>query len=273
MFVESVIKSNYQQLTKSEKKIANYILHHMDVTVHQTMSTLAKSVGVGEATIVRFLAKCGFQTFHSLKYSIVKDLENARDEHTPIDYIEELFGVTKKQIDATNGFLDRNMLKEVARLIYDAYNVYFFGIGHSGVMAELGSYRFMRVGRASKAVTDIHFQSIHATICGKHDVVIGISKSATSPEMVKSLSIAKKQGAKIVLIASNLHTKMTELSDYVFLATCDHSYMLYNGGGFDACVTQMLILDSLVTEYTYIDSDNIRDLAENITESFTKGRE
>jgi hypothetical protein len=66
---------------------------------------------------------------------------------------------------------------------------------------------------------------------------------------------------------------MTELSDYVFLATCDHTYMLYTGGGFDACVTQMLILDSLVTEYTYIDLDNIRELSETITESFTKGRE
>ena len=191
MFVESVIKSNYQQLTKSEKKVANYVLSHMDSMVNLTMSNIAKNVGVGEATIVRFLNKCSFQTLHSLKYSIVKDLESARDNHTPVDYIEELFGVTKKQIDATNNFLDRKMLKEVVDLIYKARNVYFFGIGHSGVMAELGAYRFMRVGRITKAVTDIHYQSIQATICGKDDLIIGISKSATSPEMVKSLSIAK----------------------------------------------------------------------------------
>ncbi|MEA5017453.1 MAG: MurR/RpiR family transcriptional regulator [Erysipelotrichaceae bacterium] len=273
MFVESVIKSNFQQLTKSEKKVATYILDNMDVMVHQTMANIAKNVGVGEATLARFLLKCGFQSLHALKYSIVKDLENARDKNTPIDYIEELFGVVKKQIDATNNFLDRDKLREVAKKIQKAKNVYFFGIGHSGIVAELGSYRFMRVGRVTKAVTDIHYQSIQATITDQEDIVIGISKSATSPEMIKSLSIAKKHGATVVLIASNLHTEMTELSDYVFLATCDHSYMLYNGGGFDACVTQMLILDSLVTEYTYLDPENIRDLSDTITESFSKGRE
>ena len=63
MTITYTIQENYSTLTKSEKKIADYILTSGEKIVHSTMSDIREATNVGDGTIIRFCQKIGFSGF------------------------------------------------------------------------------------------------------------------------------------------------------------------------------------------------------------------
>lgn len=68
-----LIKENYPFLTKSEKKVADFILNSGKTIIYSTMSDIKKNTKVGDATIIRFCQKIGFSGFSDLKIEIAKE--------------------------------------------------------------------------------------------------------------------------------------------------------------------------------------------------------
>ncbi|MGB4373907.1 MAG: hypothetical protein WBI86_00095, partial [Defluviitoga tunisiensis] len=62
--IEALINSRMHSFTKSEKKVADYILNSKKSDITRiTISELAANCGVSEATIVRYVKKVGFESF------------------------------------------------------------------------------------------------------------------------------------------------------------------------------------------------------------------
>lgn len=55
------------------------------------------------------------------------------------------------------------------------------------------------------------------------DVVIGISTSGNSPNVIKALDVAKKNGMKTVVLTGGTGGKMTNLADYTFVVPSRHT--------------------------------------------------
>lgn len=67
MDILAIISSYLPTLSKSEKKVAQYILSNSDEVVNLSINELALLSEVGESTIVRFTRKIGFGVFKILK--------------------------------------------------------------------------------------------------------------------------------------------------------------------------------------------------------------
>ena len=271
MNVEVKIKAVYPSLTNSERKVADYMLNAKDSMISQTLVNLSKSIGVGEATIIRFLNKCGYDALHAFKFDVVRDSENEKDDNVD-NAVDKLASSLMKQLDNSANSLNKEMVKEVAKLYASARNVYFYGIGHSGIVAEMGAYRSLRIGRNAKSITDMHFQAIQATICNEEDLVIAVSLSGQSPELVAAVQIAKAKKATVVAIVSYLQSDLAQIADYVFLATSERVFLRSDGSGIDAVVTQLFVIESILTEYSFIEHQKTKELSEEITMSFARQR-
>ena len=55
------------------------------------------------------------------------------------------------------------------------------------------------------------------------DVVIGISTSGNSPNVIKALDVAKKNGMKTVVLTGGTGGKMTNIADYTFVVSSRHT--------------------------------------------------
>jgi len=55
------------------------------------------------------------------------------------------------------------------------------------------------------------------------DVVIGISTSGNSPNVIKALDLAKKNGMKTVVMTGGAGGKMANLADYTFIVSSRHT--------------------------------------------------
>ena len=49
---------------------------------------------------------------------------------------------------------------------FGRWMIYFYGIGSSGIAALMAEDRFLRVGKACKAVNDPHLQRVQSAILG-----------------------------------------------------------------------------------------------------------
>ena len=58
-----LLRSSYNGLTKSEQKLADYILKNPSDVMHMTMSELADATSSADATVFRFCHKLGGRSF------------------------------------------------------------------------------------------------------------------------------------------------------------------------------------------------------------------
>ncbi|GCF94368.1 RpiR family transcriptional regulator [Enterococcus florum] len=253
------IRANYENLTKSEKKVADYIVSTGDKLHQQTLSDIKKATMVGDATIVRFCQKMGYSGFSDLKIAIAKEELN-NPESTESSFVKRVEKKLANAIKDTSSLADEKKMKEAASFINQAKNIYIYGVGSSGITALDMESRFLRGGLRVKAITDPHYQMMNASLFTQEDLVIGITLTGKTKDIYDALSVAKKNGAKIISICNYVLSPVAQISDVV-LQTAIEEYLL-NGGSLTGKISQIFAIDLLITYYekTYgINEDQMRE--------------
>ncbi len=69
------IQTNMPEFTKSEKKVASFILQEKQAVTNMTILDISQGAGVSEASVMRFRNKLGIKKLIDLKIRIAKDSE------------------------------------------------------------------------------------------------------------------------------------------------------------------------------------------------------
>ncbi|MGC6770455.1 MurR/RpiR family transcriptional regulator [Enterococcus sp. LJL128] len=263
------IHANYTYLTKSEKKVADYVVSSGEKVLHQTMVDIKKATMVGDATIVRFCQKVGYNGFSDLKIDIAKEGFPAgvpsHSSLTEKNFIKTIEDRLIKAIQETCVLADEQKLKTAVTYIYNAKNIYIFGVGSSGITARDMESRFLRGGVQAKAITDSHYQAMNASLFSKEDVVIALSLTGKTTDIYDALSIAKKNQAKIIVISNYVLSPIAQIGDVV-LQTAIEEYLL-NGGSLTGKVSQIFAIDLLITYYEKTYGINELQMREKVARS------
>ena len=234
-----LIKENYPFLTKSEKKVADFILNSGKTIIYSTMSDIKKNTKVGDATIIRFCQKIGFSGFSDLKIEIAKEDFSQKKEHpTSVKYYDEIANSLTEALYSTIRLLDEEKLNEAIKMITQSKNIYIFGVGSSGNTSLDLENMFLRVGVQAKAVLDPHFQAQVASLLTVNDLVIIFSLSGKTKD---------------------IHSPIGKSADLV-LQTAIEEFL--NGGSLAGKISQLYICDLLVHGYEQnnnIDSVELRE--------------
>ena len=75
--------------------------------------------------------------------------------------------------------------------------------------------RLMRAGLDVDVVTDPHIMKMRAALVDKDCLVIGISLSGKTKEVLDCLHVAKKSNAKVVLLTSNIEPGVDKFCDEI----------------------------------------------------------
>ncbi len=140
-----MIESCYPSLSKSERKVADYILQEKGNIIYETLLEISKKIKVGEATILRFVRKIGFSGFQDLKLQIAKDDEPVNETYHE-NYIDSIAANMTNTIQNTKNVLDSNQLRMAIEFIQSSNRLFFYGVGASGLAAYEAQSRFIRMG-------------------------------------------------------------------------------------------------------------------------------
>lgn len=242
--------------TKSEKTLIEYVKSDLDNIIYKSISVIAKESGVGEATITRFTKKLGFNGFQDFKVTLAKEISNKKNTsiinlhvHRDESVKETASKMLKSSInilDKTVNNIDLDLMCKCRDLIMNAKRLYFIGIGHSGIAATDINYKFMRIGFTTTPVTDSHIMLTMSSITNDDDVIVAISNSGTTKEVVKTVKQAKENGTKIISLTEDSDNPLRALADYAL--TYISAETIFETGSISSKIPQIFLLDLLYTE-------------------------
>lgn len=248
-----IIRSSYNSLTKSEQKVADYVLLNTNNVIYSSIDELAEMANVGDTTVLRFCRKVGYKGFQSFKMALAQDLTvqmaNYEDKLSDeIQYGDTINEVSQKTLNymiqglnETKVLLAEKSLEEAIEYIINARRVEFFGVGTSSLTALDAVYRFIRIGINAGCYIDTHIQNMNASLLTADDLAIGISFSGSTKDTVEALSLAKKSGAKTICITHYAKSPITKYSDIVLISGSKENPL--QGGAISSKVSQLMVID------------------------------
>lgn len=218
-----LIHNMLHTLTKTEIKVAEYIISNPAEVMHMTITELAETTGSAEATISRLCKKLSFAGFQSLKIALASDLyepmESVYNEVSPDDTTNiaagKIFHNINEALQDTLKILNPESLDRAVTAILSARRIEVYGTGGSAPIALDVEHRFSRFGTPIRAHADQDMQVISASLLHPGDVVIAISHSGSNQSILESVKIAKDNGATVIAITSYLRSPLSQIAHII----------------------------------------------------------
>lgn len=242
--------------SKADQKLLAYLRENASMVPRMTISELAKACQAGEATVTRFVKKLGFGSMQEFKVALAAELtKNSRNYiiNRDIAIGESALVTGRKLLEANVSTLERTLsalpdglLEDCARQILAARRIVFIGLGNSGFTAKDSAYKFFRIGLNSVGIDNSHDMVMTAALAGKGDVVLAVSQSGKSPEVLHTLKMAYEHGAVCLLVTAN-----RQAGQRAFIHRCiayEAKESLLETGSITAKLAQFFIMDLLYTQ-------------------------
>lgn len=247
------IKTGYNSFSKAEKKIADFLIQNPNNILPLYITELAKQCDTSEATIVRFSKRLGFDGYQQLKIAIAQESEYhpINENITQSDSAESIFQKVCDDIycslEKTKKAIDGGNLDRCCQAILASNNILVFGLGNSASVAMDASHKIFRLGLNAHAYTDNHLQAIASAHTDGQSVVIGISHSGQSKDIVQAMQIAKQNGATTIAITNLGKSAIDKVSDVILHTVSDETN--YRILGLSSRIAQLAIIDTI---YSYL---------------------
>lgn len=251
---------SYNTLTRSETKVADYILRHKQEIRLQSISELAQRCSVSEATISRFCHSVGCASFNEFKLAVVQaisaseNMDMGTDLYSsilPDDSIEQkcrkLCNVSTDALHQTLSELDVDIIDKVVDMLSRAGSVYCFGQGNSSIVAEDAWGRFSCVSPKFHYIANANLQATTAELLGKNDVVLYFSFSGAVRELTEMGKILQNREAKLILVTRFPNSPGAQYADLLLI--CGANEAPQQQGSIAAKIGQLFIVDVLFHEY------------------------
>ena len=203
------IQQKYNNFSDKEKAIADYILNQPDMIKNINITELAKIIGTSGATITRFSKKIGCDSFVEMKMQINLSTNDSESIDSD-DIFSSVYSHYNEVIERTNSIIDKSAIFNIVEEIKKANKIYLYGVGSTEMMQRL-----IRMGFNIHCISDSHMMIINSSIASSEDLVIGLSISGETKEVVNALKVSKRNGAKTACITSFDESSVTVYSDII----------------------------------------------------------
>ena len=268
-----LLQQHQGDLTKSGRTVADYLVQHAAEAQYLSISSLAKECCVAEATVFRFCRALGFEGYHEMRIALAQAnatgaLVNQRVPEPDADtatLCEHASALLMTTINGTQNALSPEAVDRASELLRKARQVYCLGQGGSMLIANDICARFACISTKFRTAGDSHLQLVTASLMTPEDVVLFVSYSGATRDMLETLRTAKAAGAKIILLTHYEDSPGAKLADVVLLCGAQESPL--DSGNIPIKVALLYVAEVLVLRYTMNDPQNVMDAQDRTSEA------
>ena len=263
------ISEAYYSLTAAEKRCADYVLAHQQEAQFLSITELAEVSNVAEATVSRFCRRLGYRGYNAFKLALANAAAQLGAWGNPLsgevtkedsleDVCRKLQTVDTAAISQTLEMIRPDQMRKAAKMLRGAKRVLCMGQGGSMLIAEEAAHLFSTVGGKYQAVRDSHMQAIAASLMGPEDVVVFVSYSGATRDMMDTLHLARENGAKVILLTHYSDAPGAALADVVLLCGAKESPL--DSGSMPVKLAVLFVANVLFLRYT-LDNQELANLS------------
>jgi RpiR family carbohydrate utilization transcriptional regulator len=213
------IELERNNLRKSEQKVADFVLDNASDVIHMRIIDLAAKAHVSEPTVVRFCRALQYDGFQDFKMTLAQDLaSNPNFEQFTLDSKDSVTDFQKKIFDSMIGnlihirdYLEPQNIEAAIDALASARRVEFYGFGASAAVCSDAQHKFQRLQIPAAAHCDPHMQIISAVTMNDQDVVVAISQTGRTKDMLHTCKLVRETGATLLTLCPG-GTPLSELA-------------------------------------------------------------
>ena len=199
-----LLHQRQDQLTRSGHAVADYLLQHADEAQYLSISSLARECNVAEATVFRFCRALGFDGYHEMRIALAQanatgtpsSQRELQPGATTAELCEHAYARFLTAINGTQNALSTEAVDEAVHLMQEARQVFCLGQGGSMLLANDICARFASLSTKFRTAGDSHLQLLTASLMNEADVVLFVSYSGATRDMMETLRTAKAARGK-----------------------------------------------------------------------------
>jgi DNA-binding MurR/RpiR family transcriptional regulator len=249
-----MINKRYNSLSKTEKRVAEYIQKHMDEAVVLTLQGLAKKCDTSDATVLRFCRSLGYMGFADFKISLVPELlRSGKKVYLDVDKKDGVGDIKEglkqnfiNQAESTLNNCDIKILSSLASKISKANKVMIIGLGGSAGVAQIFCDSLSSLGIFSSFLQDRSIIQNVVPMLKSNDVLVGISHSGETEEIISAIITAREYGAVTIGITNFLPSGLADAAQFPLLT--DVPSNLLGSYSCQARISQLVILELILYE-------------------------
>ena len=270
-----LLHQRQDDLTKSGRLVAEYLTPHADEAQYLSISSLAKECNVAEATVFRFCRALGFEGYHEMRIALAQanatgallNQQELRPDASTASLCEHAHAIFLTAINGTQNALSTEAVEKAVALMREANQVFCFGQGGSMLLANDICARFASLTTKFRTAGDSHFQLLTASLMGPEDVVLFVSYSGATRDMMETLRTAKSAGAKVILLTHYEDSPGAALADVVLLCGAQESPL--DSGSIPIKVAVLYVAEVLLLRYKLSDPEAATLAQDRTSEALT----
>ncbi len=268
--IEVRTRNIYENLSNSEKKVADFFLANINEVFTTPIDELARQAGVSKVAWVRFCKSIGFDGLKDMKRSLYNELSGAiaesgkpeeaasftdiREANDTVHLIQTVKRNSIRAIVDTEKLLAPAAVETAARTILAARSIRIFGVGASAIVGEDLYNKFLRIDRNVCFNRDLHIQLTYAANMTPQDAAVLISMSGSTREVLEMLTLARQNGTPTIALTKFDKSPLAQFADTVLYLSSPE--ILPRSGAMSSRIAQMMAVDVLFSAVANLDYEN-----------------
>ncbi len=251
MNVYKIISEKMATMSRSQLKIAQYILKNPNQIPFLNVGKLAKKTDVSDATVVRFVTYLGFSGYPEFQQHLQSSLQQQLTTTERLKMSKEIYGEKDEEIadilkgdldniETTMKNLDITSFRQAVECLLKARKAYIIANRSAVAIGTFLHYYLGMILDHVEMLDSIEKDADRLYELQKDDLVIGISYSRYTKSTVEVFSYAKEKGAMTVALTDNLLSPLIPHADVSLTAASQMPSFI------DSFVAPMSVINALI---------------------------
>jgi DNA-binding MurR/RpiR family transcriptional regulator len=222
--LSTYIQSRFDEFSRSQKDVAQYIVDHLDEAAFQTAEELAKRASTSSSTVVRFSQALGFEGFPELQHAARDEYRRRGPAGGTMATAAPLFSLDQTQFEAalaadhvnvedTAHKLSRSQVESAIDAIVSSQKVLIAGADQMAFFASYLRHLLMLLDIRAEIVASPSQEALgRLSRIDEQTLVIGLSAGRPHPLITRTMKLARHRKAVTLAITDATLSEVARLA-------------------------------------------------------------
>lgn len=241
-----LLRHQLNTYSQTLQRLGQFVLEQPQRVLYLTITELARESGTSEASVTRLCRGVGCRGYTEFKMALALETQQEQASQPQASATSAFSTLIEESVVAlrdTGALVSKDALLQSAELLEQARQIQIYGVAASAMIGEYLAYRLLRMGISAQQFSDMHRAAMNATSLKPGDVVIAVSSSGSTKDLLHAVQLGKERGASIIVLSNTSRSPLATQADQLLVAAKPEGPL--TAGSFHSKISAMLVIELL----------------------------